>query len=378
MLWAALAYSSGIIAGTYLLRPSTLWIAAATAFLIAGFYFLQKRNWIAAAMALIALFLAGALHIQLRGQTIPLDTSLQPFTDGQPVEITARVTREGKFRESAPNETRQTLDLQTEETVTADGTKIPLHTGIRLGIYSPHPAGSPLPGQGSPLRLFHYGERIRLPVKLKLPRNFHNPGAFDYEGYLAANGIAALGSAKGADVQSLPGFSGSRFELWRTRIHSSIVAKVHLLWPPPQAALLDAMLIGEEAFIDRDTRVDFQRSGTYHILVVSGMNVTILAFVVFWTLRRLRLPYRSGRARVARHADVLHLPWHALALPRPRNAECPGNSRTRLARFRSPATLHRQLSDDISLRPHRRRHRTSARRTHVATLSPRPRSLGFR
>ena len=49
------------------------------------------------------------------------------------------------------------------------------------------------------------------------------------------------------------------------------------------------MVIGEEAFIDRDTRVDFQRSGTYHILVVSGMNVSILAFVVFWTLRRLRL-----------------------------------------------------------------------------------------
>jgi competence protein ComEC len=64
---------------------------------------------------------------------------------------------------------------------------------------------------------------------------------------------------------------------------------VHQLWPPREAALIDAMIIGEEAFIDRDTRVDFQRSGTYHILVVSGMNVSILAFVVFWTLRRLRI-----------------------------------------------------------------------------------------
>jgi len=45
--------------------------------------------------------------------------------------------------------------------------------------------------------------------------------------------------------------------------------------------------VGEEAFIDRDTRADFQRSGTYHVLVVSGMNVTILAFVVFWALRRV-------------------------------------------------------------------------------------------
>jgi competence protein ComEC len=68
-----------------------------------------------------------------------------------------------------------------------------------------------------------------------------------------------------------------------------VIAKAHTLWPPREAALIDAMVIGEEAFIDRDTRVDFQRSGTYHILVVSGMNVSILAFVVFWTLRRIRL-----------------------------------------------------------------------------------------
>src|SRR6267142_777101 len=49
------------------------------------------------------------------------------------------------------------------------------------------------------------------------------------------------------------------------------------------------MVIGEAAFIDRVTRIDFQRSGTYHVLVVSGMNVSILAFVVFWMLRRMRV-----------------------------------------------------------------------------------------
>jgi competence protein ComEC len=48
-------------------------------------------------------------------------------------------------------------------------------------------------------------------------------------------------------------------------------------------------VIGEAAFIARSTRVDFQRSGTYHVLVVSGMNVGILAFVTFWVLRRVRL-----------------------------------------------------------------------------------------
>jgi competence protein ComEC len=122
-----------------------------------------------------------------------------------------------------------------------------------------------------------------------MPRNFRNPGAFDYRGYLADHNIAAVGLAKMQDVERLPGFSGSRIASWRSHLHRAVIAKVHELWPPREAALIDAMVIGEDAFINRDTRVDFQRSGTYHILVVSGMNVSILAFVVFWTLRRLRL-----------------------------------------------------------------------------------------
>jgi competence protein ComEC len=280
MLWAALAYSSGIIAGFYAWRPASWWIAAAVAFFAAGLYFVRRRKRLSVSLALGAFFLAGALHIQLRGLAAPLDTSLQPFAD-QPIEMTAHVTREGRLREASPNEVSQSLDVETEQIVTENGTKIPVHAGVRLGVYA---------DRASAMRAFHDGDRLLIPVKLKLPRNFRNPGAFDYQGYLAAKGIAALGSAKAEDVQLLPGFAGGSIELWRTRIHSSIIAKVHTLWPPPQAALIDAMVIGEEAFIDRDTRVDFQRSGTYHILVVSGMNVTILAFVTFWTLRRLRLP----------------------------------------------------------------------------------------
>jgi competence protein ComEC len=291
MLWAALSYSAGVIAGVYAWRPASWWVAAGVAFLAAGLYFVRRRKWLGASLALGAFFLAGALQVQLRGSTAALDTSLQPFANGQPVEMTAHVTREGRFREGAPSEIRQSLDVETEEIVAENGQPIPVHSGVRLGIYGARPDAVPQPDAAvQPItRLFHYGERLRLPVKLKLPRNFRNPGAFDYQGYLAANGIAALGSAKAEDVEVLSGFAGSRVERWRTRIHSSIIAKVHALWPPPQAALIDAMVIGEEAFIDRDTRVDFQRSGTYHILVVSGMNVTILAFVAFFTLRRLRL-----------------------------------------------------------------------------------------
>ena len=288
MLWAALAYSAGIIAGTHFSRPASSWIVATAALLAAALYFLTRREWLATILALATFFLTGAFHIQLRSSSTVRDSSLNPFAYGPPVQITAHVMRDGRLREASPNELTQSLDIQTEQIVTQNGTRIPVHSGVRLSIYRAIEDSRPNPPVPLPMRLFHYGERLRLAVKLKLPRNFGNPGAFDYETYLAENGIAAVASAKADEVDILPGFTGNRFELWRTKIRSSIIAKVHALWPPPQAALIDAMVIGESAFIDRDTRVDFQRSGTYHVLVVSGMNVTILAFVIFWTLRRLR------------------------------------------------------------------------------------------
>jgi competence protein ComEC len=294
MLWAAAAYSSGIVVGLYQWRPALWWVIAATAFLASAVYFLRRRTWLAGALALGAFFLAGALHIQLHGRGAELDRSILPFADGQELDITAHVIRDGRLRPGAFGELQQTLDVETDEIVTDSGQHVPVHSGVRLGIYrraEPRTTAalSAPDARADSMRIFHYGERIRFPAKLKSPRNFRNPGSFDYQGYLAANGIAALGSAHFESVEILPGISGSRFELWRARARASILAKVRELWPPREAALIDAMVIGEEAFIDRDMRVDFQRSGTYHILVVSGMNVSILAFVVFWTLRRLSL-----------------------------------------------------------------------------------------
>ena len=310
MLWSAVSYSLGIIAGAFLWRPALWWLVAGAAFLLAAAYFAPRRSAVGWTLALSALFLAGALHMQARAGGPRLDTSIQPYADREELQLTAHVTRDGHLQQGNFNEIKQTVDVETEEVQTEPGQSESVHSGIRLSIYSPRPnhAGGnnalpkdAVPNDAAPeeipdasatiaaMPLLHYGDRIRFPAKLKLPRNFRNPGAFDYQGYLADHGIAALGSTKIENVERLPGFAGSHLALWRSRLHRAVVAKVHELWPPREAALIDAMVIGEESFIDRDTRADFQRSGTYHVLVVSGMNVTILAFVVFWTLHRLRL-----------------------------------------------------------------------------------------
>jgi len=297
MLWAAVTYASGIVAGVYAWRPILWWVIGAAVFVLAAAYFARRRPGLGWGIALGAFFLAGALHIQAHGDAPRVDTGVQAYADGDQLEITAHVVRDGRLQHAGLGEIRQTLDVETEEVRTVTGEVAAVRSGIRLSIYgsrlkdgaSEEESFADPIASSAAMRIYHYGQRIRFSAKIKVPRNFHNPGAFDYQGYLADHGIAALASTKISEVEVLPGFAANRLASWRSRMHRSVIAKVHELWPAREAALIDAMVIGEEAFIDRDTRVDFQRSGTYHVLVVSGMNVTILAFVVFWTLRRMRV-----------------------------------------------------------------------------------------
>lgn len=289
MLWAAFAFAAGITAGAGNWRPPLWWAVAVAAFLAAAFYFLAHRVWMAKTLALGMMVLLGALNFQLRNTPDLSRGQLLEFSGDREVEVTAHVTRGGRLRDMGKGAVSESLDVESEEVV-ADGVLRPIRAGIRLSIFDKiaeeqgHSAADVAP----PWAL-HYGQRLKFRGKVHAAQGFHNPGAFDYAAYLADTGISALASSKAASVEILPGFAGYRAEAWRARLHRSIVRQIHSLWGTEEAALIDAMVIGEDAFLHRGTRTEFQRSGTYHILVVSGMNVSILAFVVFWVLRRLRL-----------------------------------------------------------------------------------------
>ena len=277
---------------------------AVVAFVLAASWFLPKRAWLAKALSLGAWFLLGAFLIQIRGQRpdeLQQDEArILALADGRAVTLTAHVIREGYARAAGPRSIRESIDVETEE-IASQGESWPVRAGVRLTIYEKvedraiGPSGDRVilddpmtrsPDDPIPLT---YGTRLRILAKLHPARNYRNPGAFDYEGYLRDNGISVLGSAEAKDIERLPGFSGSRIELWRTRVHASIIAKIHQLWPASQASLMDAMVLGEESFLRNATRTEYQRSGTYHVLVVSGMNLSILAFAIFWALRQFRV-----------------------------------------------------------------------------------------
>ena len=50
--------------------------------------------------------------------------------------------------------------------------------------------------------------------------------------------------------------------------------------PPPEAALLRGMVLGQDELIEAAVREDFRRSGLAHLLAVSGQNVMLLGALV--------------------------------------------------------------------------------------------------
>ncbi len=310
LFWAALAFSLGLWTGVRAWRPPSWWVIAVVAFVLAASWFLGKRAWLAKALSLGAWFLLGALLIQIRGQRpVELrqeDERILALADGRALTLTGHVIREGYARAAGPRSIRESIDVETEE-IASPGESWPVRAGVRLAIYEKVENSETMERRASPPGLdaadgargtgetpvaplaLTYGTRLRIRAKLHPARNYRNPGAFDYEGYLRDNGIRVLGSAEAGDLERLPGFSGSRIQLWRTRVHASIIAKIHQLWPASQAELMDAMVLGEESFLRNATRTEYQRSGTYHVLVVSGMNLSILAFAIFWALRQFRV-----------------------------------------------------------------------------------------
>ncbi len=287
MLWAAAAFAGGIVAGSCFWRPPNWLLLAGLALALSGAYFLRRRPHAAYVLLLSALLTAGAVSIQLGTSNDPANRDILAFSDGRELLVTARVLRDRTARTPGHNREHVTLEMETES-VAGDGRTHSLHSGIRVGFYSSyHRKGEPVTVEELPT--FDYGQRLRFTAKLHPPRNFRNPGAFDYVGYLADQGIVATGSGKIEAIERLPGFAGNRAEFWREKVRQSIITRIEQLWPSSNAALVNAMVVGEDAFLEPDTRVDFQRSGTYHILVVSGMNLGILVFVIFRLLRRLRV-----------------------------------------------------------------------------------------
>jgi competence protein ComEC len=264
---------------------------------------LRLRAGVAGASACLAgFFLTGALLASLPHAGDPSDDAIliTRVLDREKADLSDPIRLRGWIRE--PPE-----DLGDADRFVLEAESIfrstPARGGIRITVN--RLAGAP------PLRL-SYGQRVEFLARLRHLRNFQNPGSFDFVGYLNRQGIFASAAVRpGVPILALEGRGGGGFEsvvwaarLWARARFSSLADRfgdrgegddtarqaVPAAAESNAAGILRAMLLGERDGLDRRTTTDFQRTGAYHVLVISGLHVGLLAFVLLGFLRLVWIP----------------------------------------------------------------------------------------
>lgn len=123
----------------------------------------------------------------------------------------------------------------------------------------------------------HYGQKLRLLLRIKRARNLYNPASFNYERWLQGRHIQWTGYVKrliskeqGENKSSLMGL---REEL-ATEIEKTI--------PNAQvAAIVQALALGMGERVDDRVWELFRKTGTSHLLVISGTHIALVAGLGF-------------------------------------------------------------------------------------------------
>ncbi|HYF62307.1 MAG TPA: ComEC/Rec2 family competence protein [Herpetosiphonaceae bacterium] len=127
------------------------------------------------------------------------------------------------------------------------------------------------------------GERLLLKTTLVAPRN-GKTSTFDYVAYLEQRNVFAL--TKNASVEAAAAPEPSPLAAIRSlKEHTRrlIVRSV----PEPQASLLVGILLGIQSSIAPEVWSTFNRTGTSHILVISGWNISIICLLLLGIGKRM-------------------------------------------------------------------------------------------
>jgi competence protein ComEC len=204
----------------------------------------------------------------------------------------------GPFAKRAVEEKSQTLDLRTKS-IADSGPAVPLSGGLRLTLYAPVDDSFPS---------FRCGDQLSLNAAIHPPERYHDPGVWDSTAYLLGQGIGALASAKAAAVSVESSLGHASFSCRLKALQRAASEKILALAEPvpgvqgqfqipsffrlstEDASMLAAIITGDRTWLQRRTRVGFERTGSFHLLVVSGLHLAIFAGLIFWLAQRTRVP----------------------------------------------------------------------------------------
>jgi competence protein ComEC len=229
---------------------------------VAAIYLYQDER---RARKMATLALVGALGLARVALFQPTfdETSISFYNDSAaPVTVMGVVMAESDVRDYQVN-----LRLQVETMHLADQTRA-VH-GLLLVRAPRYP-------------LYQYGDRLMVTGQLETPPIFED---FSYKDYLARQGVYSL--MRRPQLKLLAQQQGNLF--WATMLaykqHASTT--INRILPEPHASLLNGILLGVDSNIPPQLYQDFNTTGTSHIIVISGSNISIVALILLWLGQRL-------------------------------------------------------------------------------------------
>jgi len=279
LVWLGAAWLLGVFLGKFIAWPP-LFIAAGAAALLCGAAVLRRSRRLAWSLLYLGAVGLGAARLAAARPTLAAN-DIAVNNDGRSLAFRGVVDSYPDVRGTHTNlVVRVTAERDTSGWEPAAG-----HVLVRARSYP----------------RFDYGDRVEVWGKPETPPVFPD---FSYKDYLARKGIHSL--VRYARVRKLGGGGGHLLFAFLYAIRARAQLVIARILPEPQAALLAGILLGLEAGIPRSLMGDFNATGTTHIVVISGFNITIIAGLL------LAMGRRTLGRRWATHATVIGIILYTL------------------------------------------------------------------
>ncbi len=155
------------------------------------------------------------------------------------------------------------------------------------------------------------GDYVALTARLLPPSHASLPGGYDFSRDAYFTGIGAVGSTLGAITAIPPPGDASlslRFAAAIDHARNALAARVDAIIGGDEGAIAAAMVTGKRDFLSNDAKDLIREAGIFHIITISGVQMTLVAGIFFWTTRRLlalsptlalRYPIKKWAAAIA-------------------------------------------------------------------------------
>jgi competence protein ComEC len=124
------------------------------------------------------------------------------------------------------------------------------------------------------------GERWQMTVRLKAPHGGRNPHGFDYELWLWEQGVQATGSVRAGPKDVPPQRLATTWQHPVERARHAVRDRIYLhVADRQQAGVIAALVVGDQAAIERSDWELFRVAGVGHLVSISGLHVTMFAWL---------------------------------------------------------------------------------------------------